>query len=144
MSAASEILAGDKAPSGTEPKQPEIIAAVRRYSPPQYDIDGEGQPIRSSSPSMSRMSLRAKIETTNVSTGAVKEKAAARSGVMPLLGMRSRQGECKTYGLCRACDHSQGRRSAQASRGRLLTTFVYRVHLLCVTRVWRAWHIYHQ
>ncbi len=79
-----------------EPKQPEIIAAVPRYWPPQYDIDGEGQAIRSSSPSMSRMSLRAKIETTNVSTGVAKEKAAARSGVMPLLGMRSRQGECKT------------------------------------------------
>ncbi len=127
-----------------EPKQPEIIAAVRRYWPPQYDIDGEGQPMRSSSPSMSTMSLRAKIETTNVSTGKVKEKAAARSGVMPLLGMRSRRGEGKTYGLCRACDHSQGRRSAQAGRGRLLTTFVYRVHLLCVTRVWRAWHLYHR
>ncbi len=43
MSAASEILARDKALSGTEPEQPEIIAAVPRYWPPQYDIDGEGQ-----------------------------------------------------------------------------------------------------
>ncbi len=41
--AASEILARDKALSGTEPKQPEIIAAVPRYWPPQYGIDGEGQ-----------------------------------------------------------------------------------------------------
>ena len=144
MSAASEILARDKALSGTEPSNLNASPRFRATGRRNTTSTARAKPIRSSSPSMSRMSVRAKIETANVSTGAVKEKAAARSGVMPLLGMRSRQGECKTYGPCRACDHSQGRRSAQASRGRLPTTFVYRVHFLCVTRDWRAWQIYHR
>ncbi len=144
VSAASEILARDKALSGTEPEQPEIIAAVPRYWPPQYDIDGEGQADQIVQPLNVEDVPPREDRDNKCLNGAVKEKAAARSGVMPLLGLRSRQRECKTYELCRACDHSQGRRSAQASRRRLLTTFVYRVHFLCVTRDWRAWQIYHQ